>query len=37
MIDYKKELIKMIKNIDNGGTLEFLYNVMKSYLKNRNI
>ena len=32
-MDYKTEIIKMIKNINNSGTLEYLYTFIKLFLE----
>ena len=32
-MDYKKEIVEMINNINNKGTLEYLYTFIKLFLK----
>lgn len=34
-MDYKKKIIEMVNKINNRGTLQYIYNVLKSYLKSR--
>ena len=35
--NYKKKIIEMVEKINNQGTLEYIYNILKTYLKSRGI
>lgn len=35
--EYKEEIIKLINKIENLGTLKYIYEVIKAYLKSRGI
>lgn len=34
---YKQKIIELVEKINNQGTLEYIYNVLKAYLKSRGI
>lgn len=35
--EIKRKIIELVEKINNQGTLEYIYNVLKSYLKSRGI
>lgn len=35
--EYKEEIINLINKIENSGTLKYIYEVIKTYLKSRGI
>lgn len=36
-MNYKQKIIELVEKINNQGTLEYIYNVLKAYLKSRGI
>ena len=32
---YKDKIIEMVEKIENQGTLKYIYNILKTYLKSR--